>query len=101
MCRLFCDVIPYIIIGGGYEGDSESYHSDEDEAGQARRRKRRAERQKAFKAGKRNDGSDSDYSYRSVISAGGTRHVRNIHHIPKEHILSTSPNTIHYIPMLT
>ncbi|XP_061187777.1 uncharacterized protein LOC133195840 [Saccostrea echinata] len=30
----------------------------------------------AYKKGKRNNDSDSDYSYRSVVSAGGTRHVR-------------------------
>ena len=28
-----------------------------------------------YKAGKRNSDSDSEYSYRSVVSAGGTRHV--------------------------
>ena len=60
----------------GTYSDSESYHSSQDGDGEARRRKRRGERQKAFKAGKRRDDSDSDYSYRSVISAGGTRHVK-------------------------
>ena len=28
-----------------------------------------------YKAGKRDADSDSEYSYRSVVSAGGTRHV--------------------------
>ena len=65
----------FVTLGGGYDGDSESYHSDDDVDGQVRRRKRRTERQKAFKGGKRNEGSDSDYSYKSVISAGGTRRV--------------------------
>ena len=31
------------------------------------------------KAGKRMAGSDSEYSYRSVVSAGGTRHVKRKH----------------------
>ncbi|XP_078339440.1 uncharacterized protein LOC111107058 isoform X2 [Crassostrea virginica] len=35
-----------------------------------------AKEKAAFKKGKRNNDSDSDYSYRSVVSAGGTRHVR-------------------------
>lgn len=35
-----------------------------------------AEDRRARKKGKRDAGSDSDYSYRSVYSAGGTRHVR-------------------------
>jgi hypothetical protein len=35
-----------------------------------------AEDRRARKQGKRDAGSDSDYSYRSVYSAGGTRHVR-------------------------
>ena len=60
----------------GTYGKEEAYNEDEDEAGKERRRKRRETRQKAFKTGKRRDGSDSDYSYRSVVSAGGTRHVR-------------------------
>ncbi|OWF41951.1 hypothetical protein KP79_PYT10988 [Mizuhopecten yessoensis] len=34
------------------------------------------EKKLALKAGKRDGDSDSDYSYRSVVSAGGTRHVR-------------------------
>ncbi|KAK3580637.1 hypothetical protein CHS0354_013399 [Potamilus streckersoni] len=34
-----------------------------------------AEARRARKEGKRNPDSDSEYSYRSVISAGGTRHV--------------------------
>ncbi|XP_069142672.1 eukaryotic translation initiation factor 5B-like [Argopecten irradians] len=34
------------------------------------------EKKQALKAGKRDNDSDSDYSYRSVVSAGGTRHVR-------------------------
>ena len=55
---------------------SESYHSSEDEAGQKRRKARRAVRDKAFKQGKRNPDSDSDFSYKSYVSAGGTRHVR-------------------------
>ena len=38
--------------------------------------KRRQQRHKAEKEGKRNENSDSDFSYRSVVSAGGTRHVR-------------------------
>lgn len=29
-----------------------------------------------YKAGKRNTDSDSDYSYRSVVTPGGTRHVQ-------------------------
>nr|XP_034317865.1 zinc finger CCCH domain-containing protein 13 isoform X1 [Crassostrea gigas] len=51
----------------GTYGDSESYHSSQDEDGEARRRKRRRDRE---------HGDDSDHSYYSVISAGGTRHVR-------------------------
>ncbi|XP_052065786.1 uncharacterized protein LOC127705470 isoform X1 [Mytilus californianus] len=35
-----------------------------------------AEERKKRKQGGRDAGSDSDYSYRSVVSAGGTRHVR-------------------------
>ncbi|XP_052104237.1 zinc finger CCCH domain-containing protein 13-like [Mytilus californianus] len=34
------------------------------------------EEKQRLKAGKRNDDSDSEFSYRSVVSAGGTRHVR-------------------------
>ena len=38
--------------------------------------KKMTKEQKAkYKAGKRNSDSDSEYSYRSVVSAGGTRHV--------------------------
>lgn len=51
----------------GTYGDSESYHSSQDEDGEARRRKRRRDRE---------HGDDSDHSYYSVVSAGGTRHVR-------------------------
>ena len=51
----------------GTYGDSESYHSSQDEDGEARRRKRRRDRE---------HGSDSEHSYYSVVSAGGTRHVR-------------------------
>ena len=45
----------------------ESYHSSQDEDGEARRRRRRRDRE---------HGDDSDHSYYSVVSAGGTRHVR-------------------------
>ena len=34
------------------------------------------EERTSYKAGKRNAGSDSEYSYRSIVSAGGTRHVK-------------------------
>ncbi|KAL3310740.1 hypothetical protein Ciccas_010692 [Cichlidogyrus casuarinus] len=51
---------------GTYQ-DSESYHSDQDEEGMARRRARRRQRK---------HGPDSANSYYSVVSAGGTRHVR-------------------------
>lgn len=34
------------------------------------------EKQAQKKAGKRDTDSDSDFSYRSVYSAGGTRHVK-------------------------
>ena len=60
----------------GTYGKEEEYNEDADKAGKERRRKRREKRQKAFKAGKRRDDSDSDFSYRSIVSAGGTRHVR-------------------------
>ena len=51
-----------------------------DEEGKKRRQKRRQERKaaaikerkKRFNQGKRNEGSDSDYSYRSVVSAGSS-----------------------------
>ena len=59
----------------GTYGAEESYHSSEDEEGQARRKKRRNKRVEDMKKGKRNADSDSDYSYRSVYSAGGTRRV--------------------------
>ena len=50
--------------------------SDDDVGGKDRRRNRRAAKQKAFKVGKRNPDSDgSEYSYKSVRSAGGTRRV--------------------------
>ncbi|XP_046353247.1 uncharacterized protein LOC124133066 isoform X5 [Haliotis rufescens] len=51
----------------GTYSDAESYHSSQDEDGQARRRRRRRERK---------HGSDSAHSYCSVVSAGGTRHVK-------------------------
>ncbi|KAH9510115.1 hypothetical protein Btru_043506 [Bulinus truncatus] len=51
----------------GTYSDSESYHSDQDVEGAARRRRRRRERA---------HGPDSAHSYYSVVSAGGTRHVR-------------------------
>ena len=64
----------------GTYSDAESYHSDQDEEGKKRRQQRRKERKAAaikekqakFAKGKRNPdgGSESDYSYRSVISAG-------------------------------
>ena len=49
-----------------------------DEEGKKRRQKRRQERKaaaikerkKRFNQGKRNEGSESDFSYRSVLSAG-------------------------------
>ncbi|XP_059175867.1 uncharacterized protein LOC131955682 [Physella acuta] len=50
----------------GTYSDSESYHSSKDGDGEARRRRRRRERAHA----------DSAHSYYSVVSAGGTRHVR-------------------------
>ena len=59
----------------GTYGKEEAYDSDKDIDGKERRRARREQRQLAFKAGKRRDDSDSDYSYRSLRSAGGTRHV--------------------------
>ncbi|ELT92842.1 hypothetical protein CAPTEDRAFT_224063 [Capitella teleta] len=62
-------------VDGTY-GDEESYHSSQDEEGQKRRKKRREKRKEAIRQGKRNEGSDSDFSYKSVVSAGGTRHVR-------------------------
>ena len=60
-----------------------SYHSSKDAEGRARRKKRRQQREVAykkemdarFKKGKRNADSASDYSYKSFVSAGGTRHV--------------------------
>lgn len=45
---------------------AESYHSDQDADGAARRRRRRREREH----------QDSAHSYYSVVSAGGTRHVK-------------------------
>ena len=62
--------------GDGTYSAEHSYNSADDEDGMARRRQRRKERQKAFKGGKRREGSDSDFSYRSFVSAGGTRHVK-------------------------
>ena len=60
----------------GTHSAAESYHSDMDERGKARRQNRRntrkaaavKEKKKAYAAGKRNDNSDSDYSYRSGVS---------------------------------
>lgn len=52
--------------GDGTYSDSESYHSDQDEDGKARRRRRRREREH----------QNSAHSYYSVVSEGGTRHVR-------------------------
>ena len=60
----------------GTYGDAESYHSSQDEAGKERRKKRRQGRKEKIAKGGRNAGSDSDFSYRSVRSAGGTRHVK-------------------------
>ena len=60
----------------GTYGKEEEYNEEADVAGKEHRRKRRETRQKAFKVGKRRDDSDSDFSYRSIVSAGGTRHVR-------------------------
>lgn len=51
----------------GTYGEEESYHSSQDEDGAARRRRRRRARK---------HGPDSAHSYYSVVSAGGTRHVR-------------------------
>lgn len=51
----------------GTYSDSASYHSSQDEEGQARRRRRRRERK---------HGPDSANSYYSVVSEGGTRHVK-------------------------
>ncbi|XP_033745323.1 LOW QUALITY PROTEIN: uncharacterized protein LOC117330881 [Pecten maximus] len=51
----------------GTYSDSASYHSSQDEDGQARRRRRRRERK---------HGADSANSYYSVVSDGGTRHVK-------------------------
>ena len=46
-------------------------------AGEKAKLKGMTKEQKAsYKAGKRNADSDSEYSYRSVVSAGGTRHVK-------------------------
>lgn len=50
----------------GTYSDAESYKSDEDADGAARRRRRRREREH----------QDSAHSYFSVVSDGGTRHVR-------------------------
>ena len=63
-------------LADGGRGDAESYHSSQDEEGQARRQKRRGERKKKavtekkkrFKQGKRNDGSDSEFSYKSEVT---------------------------------
>ncbi|XP_060590079.1 uncharacterized protein LOC132745239 isoform X2 [Ruditapes philippinarum] len=50
----------------GTYSDPESYHSDKDPEGAARRRRRRREREH----------QNSAHSYYSVVSEGGTRHVR-------------------------
>ena len=50
----------------GTYSDPESYHSDKDAEGQARRRRRRREREH----------QNSAHSYYSVVSEGGTRHVK-------------------------
>lgn len=50
----------------GTYSDSESYHSDQDADGQARRRRRRRDREH----------QNSAHSYYSVVSDGGTRHVK-------------------------
>lgn len=63
-------------LADGTYGDEESYHSSQDEEGKTRRKERRKKREQALKEGKRNKDSDSEYSYRSVVSAGGTRHVK-------------------------
>ena len=44
-------------------------------AEKAKVKKMTKEEKAKYKTGKRNADSDSDYSYRSVVSAGGTRHV--------------------------
>ena len=57
----------------GTRGEEEDYDSAGDEAGRARRQARRVRREKKHKErlakGGRNDGSDSDFSYRSVVSS--------------------------------
>ena len=62
-------------VDGTY-GDDDSYHSSQDEAGKTRRQKRRRQQKEKLAQGGRNVGSDSDYSYQSVVSAGGRRHVK-------------------------
>ena len=51
---------------GTYSAE-ESYHSSQDETGQERRKKRRQKRMQKIKAGGRQEGSDSEYSYRCKL----------------------------------
>ena len=59
----------------GRRGSFEDYNSDDDAVGGERRRKRRQLRAQKLARGGRNEDSESEFSYRSVHSAGGTRRV--------------------------
>ncbi|ESP04567.1 hypothetical protein LOTGIDRAFT_237315 [Lottia gigantea] len=65
----------------GTYGDSESYHSSQDEEGAERRKKRREEKEntdnetRVTSQSKDSDFEESDYSYKSDVSEGGTRTV--------------------------
>ena len=55
-------------LAGGKRGEEEDYHSDDDLEGKQRRQARRKKHGEKIHKGGRNDNSDSDYSYRSVVS---------------------------------
>ena len=63
-------------LDNGSHGNSESYNSSQDEEGKQRRKTRRTRDRVKYQSGKRVPGSESEYSYRSAVSEGGTRRVR-------------------------
>lgn len=85
----------------GTYSDSESYHSSQDEEGEERRRKRREERGDfnddttatgtTDKSGETKEGGDSDYSYASETSEGGTKY-----HVKRKRIRDEDGNIIGY-----
>ena len=55
-------------LADGTRGKEEVYNSDEDAEGKKRRQARRKVRDEKVKKGGRDRGSDSEFSYRSVVS---------------------------------